>query len=61
MVEPHRLSVVLGAKYAGVEKDKEDDEPEHCLKKLSSRKVWKMNRGKSKKNISIIVEKETVI
>lgn len=46
MVEPHRLSIVLGAKYTGVEEDKEDDEPEHCLKKLPSRKVWKINRGK---------------
>ena len=44
MVEPHRLSIVLGAKNTGVEEDKEDDEPEHCLKKLPSRKVWKLNR-----------------
>ena len=35
MVEPHRLSIVLGAKYTGVEEDKEDDEPEHCLQKVT--------------------------
>ena len=46
MVEPHRLAIVLGAKYTGVEEDKEDDEPEHCLKKLPSQKVWKITRGK---------------
>ena len=48
MVEPHRLSIVLGAKNTGVEEDKEDDEPEHCLKKLPSRKVWKKREYKSK-------------
>ena len=34
MVEPHGLSIVLSAKDAGVEEDKEDDEPEHCLKRI---------------------------
>ena len=56
MVEPHRLSIVLGAKNTGVEEDKEDDEPEHCLQKLPSRKVWKKREIKSetklKTNIS---------
>ena len=34
MVEPHGLSIVLSAKDAGVEEDKEDDEPEHGLKEF---------------------------
>ena len=31
MVEPHGLPIVFSAKNAGVEEDKEDDEPKHCL------------------------------
>ena len=35
VIEPFRLSVVLSGKHTGVEKYKNDDEPEHGLQKKS--------------------------